>query len=326
MSFIRAKEIPPGSGRWYDYEVENKRDGEHVRQKVLRYIGRSGGSMSRNGSSGGSRVLAERVPIIEQSKALPRGRVSAYFMANALQEYYSGMSLHDIEENIQNLTDGDISHVAVKKWINKYTDKAINATKDLKPNVGDVWVADETYLQTDQKEKDPKGVKFWDIIDTKTRFILATQVTTGRSTADAKRLMLAAAKRAGKTPKIVVTDGLPAYIDGIEQAFGSETQHKRGTPFKFRETGLNTALIERFHNTFKDRTKVMRDLRNRKTLDRFGEGWLVYYNFFRPHTSLHGIPPAQKAGLEYDWHSWADVVEYEKEPLKGIDTVVPTQE
>lgn len=44
MSFIRAKEIPPGSGRWYDYEVENHREGNHVRQKVIRYIGRSGRS------------------------------------------------------------------------------------------------------------------------------------------------------------------------------------------------------------------------------------------------------------------------------------------
>jgi len=43
MSFIRAKEIPPGSGRWYDYEVEDYREGEHVKQRVIRYIGRSGG-------------------------------------------------------------------------------------------------------------------------------------------------------------------------------------------------------------------------------------------------------------------------------------------
>ena len=316
MSFIRAKEIPPHSGNWYDYEVKTIHEGGHVRQKVIRYLGRSG--KIGIGRTTFASAIPEKPATVEVSSALPRGRVSASFIANALHEYYSGMSLHDIEENIEAQTDTNISHVAINKWINKYTDKAIEATKDLHPNVGPVWIADETYLQTDQKGKDPKGVKFWDIIDAKTRFILATQVTTTRSTADAKRLMLAAAKRAGTLPKIIVTDGLPAYIDGIEQAFGSDVQHKRGSPFKFRETGLNTSLIERFHNTFKDRTKVMRDLKNKETLDRFGDGWLVYYNFFRPHTSLHGIPPAQKAGLEYDWHSWADVVEYEKEPLKRV--------
>ena len=41
MSFIRAKEIPPHSGNWYDYEVKTIHENGHVRQKVIRYIGRS---------------------------------------------------------------------------------------------------------------------------------------------------------------------------------------------------------------------------------------------------------------------------------------------
>jgi len=44
MSFIRAKEIPPRSGNWYDYEVESYRDKGRVKQRVIRYIGRSGRS------------------------------------------------------------------------------------------------------------------------------------------------------------------------------------------------------------------------------------------------------------------------------------------
>jgi hypothetical protein len=52
MAFIRAKEIPPGSGNWYDYEVMNYREGDKVRQKVIRYIGRSmiGGGGGRGAS------------------------------------------------------------------------------------------------------------------------------------------------------------------------------------------------------------------------------------------------------------------------------------
>jgi len=41
MSFIRAKEIPPRSGNWYDYEVESVWNNGKPRQKVIRYIGRS---------------------------------------------------------------------------------------------------------------------------------------------------------------------------------------------------------------------------------------------------------------------------------------------
>jgi len=38
MSFIRAKEIPPRSGNWYDYEVMTIHEGRNVRQKVIRYL------------------------------------------------------------------------------------------------------------------------------------------------------------------------------------------------------------------------------------------------------------------------------------------------
>ncbi len=51
MSFIRAKEIPPRSGNWYDYEVETIHKGNKVIQKVIRYIGKSALRPSRSGRS-----------------------------------------------------------------------------------------------------------------------------------------------------------------------------------------------------------------------------------------------------------------------------------
>jgi len=36
MTFIRAKEIPPGSGNWYDYEVKTIHEGKKVIQKESR--------------------------------------------------------------------------------------------------------------------------------------------------------------------------------------------------------------------------------------------------------------------------------------------------
>lgn len=44
MGFIREKEIPPGSGNRYLYEVENHREDGKVVQKHIRYIGSAGGS------------------------------------------------------------------------------------------------------------------------------------------------------------------------------------------------------------------------------------------------------------------------------------------
>ena len=51
------------------------------------------------------------------------------------------------------------------------------------------------------------------------------------------------------------------------------------------------------------------------------DGWLVNYNFFKPHMSLNGKTPAEEAGLKYDCHNWADVVGIEKEPI--VQTLEP---
>ncbi len=363
MTFIRAKEIPPRSGNWYDYEVKTIHEGGKVIQKHIRYIGKHGSNLpvrSFDHDIQPNAKLINALPIIKAQKphkppkvvckycngqhtrkyglyknvqnyfcddchrkfigtdALIGGRVSPSFIVNALNEYYSGMSYHEIEHSIEHQTDSDISHTAVIKWINKFTNKAVKQTKDLHPKVGNVWIADETYIQTDVKTSDPKGVVFWDIIDAKTRFLLASRVTTTRNKQDARILMELAAKRAGKTPSIVVTDKLAAYIDGIELAFGSDTKHHQGSPFNVEK---NTSLIERFHNTLKDRTKVMRDLKDKNTLKRFTDGWLVHYNFFRPNMALGNKPPAEAAGLKYESHDWADVVGYKKAPI--VQTLEP---
>lgn len=42
MSFIRSKQIPPRTGNWYDYEVMTVHENGKSKQKVIRYIGRSG--------------------------------------------------------------------------------------------------------------------------------------------------------------------------------------------------------------------------------------------------------------------------------------------
>jgi putative transposase len=127
-----------------------------------------------------------------------------------------------------------------------------------------------------------------------------------------------AAKRAGKIPKVVITDKLGSYLDGIEMAYCSDAKHIQGKPFDIEN---NTNLIERFHGSIKERTKVMRALKNKNTLKRFMDGWLVHYNFFRPHMSLEGKTPAEEAGIKYENHNWADLIGCEKKPI--VQTLEP---
>ena len=166
-------------------------------------------------------------------------------------------------------------------------------------HVGNTWIADETVLDLDNHK-----VWFWDIIDADTRFLLASRASETRRTIDAQRLMADAAKRAGKAPKVVITDKLRSYLDGIEVTFGADTEHKQSSPFAI---GDSTSLIERFHGTLKDRTKVMRGFKDIDTLLQFTDGFLVYYNFLRPHEGLDGKTPAEIAKIDYQVKNWADV-------------------
>jgi transposase InsO family protein len=42
----------------------------------------------------------------------------------------------------------------------------------------------------------------------------------------------------------------------------------------------------------------MRGLKSIKTARQFLDGWLVHYNFFRPHMSLDDKTPAEVAGIK----------------------------
>ena len=118
-------------------------------------------------------------------------------------------------------------HSNVYRWIVKYTRFAAKALNELPVEVGNTWVADETVL----KLKAEGNVWFWDIIDEKTRFLLASHLTPSRFSRDAQTLMERAARRANKVPKVVITDKLRSYLDGIDQAFGADTRHVQSGPF-----------------------------------------------------------------------------------------------
>ena len=64
---------------------------------------------------------------------------------------------------------------------------------------------------------------FWDIIDDSTRFLLASHISLTRTIKAAEILMQNALDRAGKVPRIIYTDKLAAYLDGIELTFGADT-------------------------------------------------------------------------------------------------------
>ncbi len=126
--------------------------------------------------------------------------------------------------------------------------------------------------------------------------------------------MKLAEQRAGKAPKIVRTDKLRSYVSGIEDAFGSDTKHVQGGPFKFVNSGESTAKIERFHKTLEQRTKVMEKFQDMASIKLLTDGWLINYNFFKQNGGCGNIPPAQTCNDVVPFKDWNDVVRSDKLP------------
>ena len=241
------------------------------------------------------------------NRALPKGKYPIENISSALYQYYTGSSLKDIRGYLEQQTGNSPSKPTVYSWVVRFSKIAINEADKYKPTVGDTWIGDETVL-------DVNGRKYWlfDVIDQKTRFLLASRLTRTRATKDAALVMNEAKRRAGKSPKRILTDKAGAYVNAVDLVFGSDTQHVQSSPFVDTEDSTN--IIERFQGTLKERTKVVRALKKPQTI--IIEGFLVFYNYFRPHESLGGKTPSEVAKIKFPFKNWLDVVKSQSPIVK----------
>ena len=237
------------------------------------------------------------------NRALPNMKTPVEHISSALSCYFGGMPLDAIQRHLQQQHKVYYSEMGIYNWIKRFSQEAIDRVKDFQPVVGDTWIADETVLKVGGR-----NIWFFDVIDEKTRYLLASRLATSRTTKEAALVMNEAKRKAGKAPKTIITDKLAAYIDGIELVFGADTEHIQSKPF----TDVNsTNIIERFHGTLKDRTKVVRGFKNMDTARLFTQAWLVHYNFFKEHSTLGDVPPAVKMGAT-PIKDWSEVISHTK--------------
>ena len=221
-------------------------------------------------------------------------------IGSALNMFYDGLSFADIARGTGITYNNPVNESTVYRWVFSYTEKAIKVFDQFTPVVSNTWVADETVIGVSGE-----NVWLYDIIDNTTRFLLASRLTSSRRTTDAQQVMESASRRAGKMPGVVITDKNSSYLDGIELAFGSATEHVQSRGFTLQP---NTNLIERFHGTLKERTKVMRDFKSWESALLLVDGFLTHYNFFRPHMSLGYLTPAAVAYIDSPFKTWIDFV------------------
>ena len=154
----------------------------------------------------------------------------------------------------------------------------------------------------------------WVAMDSESKLV-ATWLIGDRSRESASEFMADLAPRLRHRVQIT-TDGLGSYVDAIRGAFGDDVDYAM-TVKDFREgkpventvisgdpdpSLISTSLIERQNLTLRMglRRYARRTNAHSKKLGNHAAQtaiWYLYYNFVRPHMSLHDATPAQAIGL-----------------------------
>ena len=227
-------------------------------------------------------------------------RMDAELMGSAIRDFYTGKSYKQIAEGLKDEYDiPEPSKATIYEWVRDYTDQAVAAIKDHKATTGGDWVADELQVDVGGHK-----VWLWNVMDSETRYVLATHLTPRRDAQAARVVLRKAAEAADKPPTTITTDKLRSYIKPIKEVL-PEARHVQSEGLT---ADINNNLSERLQGTFRDRIKTLRGLDSIESGQRYLDGWALTYNLFRGHESLRNKTPGKVAKVEAPFTEWADVV------------------
>ncbi|MBI3859824.1 MAG: DDE-type integrase/transposase/recombinase [Thaumarchaeota archaeon] len=184
----------------------------------------------------------------------------------------------------------------------------------LAPHLSDTWHADEVFVKTrggstvsvrGRGEGEMTIGYLWNVMDRKTRFLLASELTKFRDVGGADRVFRKVVANAHENrPVRVFTDGLKAYNDAVKFSL-PHSQHVPKAGLKKPHASNNR--IERLNGTVRERVKVQRGWKSLKTP--LAEGQRIHCNFVKPHKALQGETPAQAAGIGVDGENkWMELL------------------
>jgi len=222
--------------------------------------------------------------------------------------FYRGVSTRKVQEHLSAFYPHNCDHRTILRWIVKYSKMIHSFTNKLKINCGEE-------LQIDEMEYKTKGKKSWfiDSIDTKTRYMVASEYTRTREQKEIKSVLKVAREKTERKIKIVTSDGFTAYPKCIKSVFGFSNKthscnviHNKVTQLK--NEGFNHK-IERLHNNIRARTKTFRGFKNIESANAIMKGYEVFYNFVRIHQAIGKCPyelacPELKLGI----NKWLDLI------------------
>ena len=240
-----------------------------------------------------------------ESTLLKGSRYSPEMVSLTLDLFFSGTSLRKTARIVNNHFGTHMGSTSIFRWVQKFVPRVSEYVNSLTPELSETWHADELFVKMKggitykNKGNETKNLAFlWNVMDRKTRFLLASKLSTFRDVAGADRAFREAFRNAkGSQPERIYTDGLKSY-----QTFMASLPESQ-RPQHIANAGVgkphaNNNRIERLNGTLRERVKVQRGWKN--PASKIAEGQRIHYNFVKPHMALEGQTPADRAGVGID--------------------------
>ena len=233
----------------------------------------------------------------------------------AVRLYYSGVSYGQLAQTFRDLLGIKLpSKRTFYRWVSEFTDKASYILNDVKAQTGDKWVADEMYVKVGGRM-----LYHWNVMDAKTRFLLASHLDVNRDQAAAVKVFQKALAKADHPPTRIVTDKWTAYPGAIRRLVpGAKHIQSKGVHHY-----VNNNLSERMQGTFRSREKTLRGMATLESGQRFLDGFVINYNHFRDHSGIKARNPAEAAKINVPYTEWADIVRSDVVVPPEARTVIP---
>ena len=181
----------------------------------------------------------------------------------------------------------------ITRWLEHYVDLVEMYTDTLKPpRPGEMWGCDE-------KQQNVNGKDWWIValMDLGNRFILAWDVSSTKEGYNAAPLLKAAKRKAGKIPRMFITNGLNQFSIAFKKVFrtlkGIRSIHIRD--IHIWNHICNTNKQERLNGGFADRFRPARGIKKERSL--IFRIAVLHHNYIKPHSGIGNKTPAEVIGI-----------------------------
>lgn len=216
--------------------------------------------------------------------------------------YMNGLSLRKVKEHFNQFSDYQVSHQSVLNWIRRYANLLKDFHRNFELNLSKIYHADEIFVKCKNEQH-----YFFDMIDKGTRMLISSVYSEKRDSKSAKLLFL----KVKHKPLTLFTDSYNAYAKAYRKVWGQKKRsqdNKIWIKLKADEDKRNN-IIERIQGTIRDRIKIMRNFKDKKSAEAILSLFVVYYNFIRVHQGINKTP-IEEAGVNLNLgkNKWLDLI------------------